>query len=65
MTKTPAEKENQDKPLMSIAEGSKFTTLSKRTLGRMCARGDIRAVKVGRRWLISRESLMALLEPAL
>ena len=65
MTKTPAEKVTQDTPLVSIAEAQMIAPLSKRTYGRLCERGTIKAVKVGRRWLISRESLMALLEPAL
>ena len=55
----------QDKALMTVTEASELTTLSKRTIGRMCERGDIKAVKVGRRWLIGRASLISLLEPAL
>lgn len=55
----------QDKGLMTVAEACELSRLSARTIGRMCERGTIRAVKVGRRWLIGRASLMALLEPAL
>lgn len=55
----------QDKGLMTVAEAREVSRLSERTIGRMCARGDLKAVKVGRRWLIGRASLMALLAPAL
>lgn len=41
------------------------TGLSARTVGRMCERGELRAVRVGRRWLIARASVDELLAPAL
>lgn len=60
----PAEP-REERELITIAEAQKIAPLSKRTYGRMCERGDVKAVKVGKRWLIGRASLMALLGPAL
>lgn len=51
--------------LMTITEACEVSRLSKRTIGRMCARGDVRAVQLGKRWLINRADFMALLAPAL
>lgn len=55
----------KERELIKISEAQMIAPLSARTYGRMCERGDVKAVKVGKRWLISRASLMALLGPAL
>lgn len=55
----------EGRELITITEAQRIAPLSKRTYGRMCERGDVKAVKVGKRWLIGRASLMALLGPAL
>lgn len=55
----------EERELITITEAQQIAPLSKRTYGRMCERGDVKAVKVGKRWLIGRASLMALLGPAL
>ena len=44
--------------LMSISEAERFTVYSHRCLQSMCARGEISAVKVGKRWLIHRDPFM-------
>ena len=65
MDASPIATAAQEKGLITISEACKLVPLSKRTIGRMCERGDLKAVRVGRRWLIGRASLMALIEPAL
>lgn len=45
-------------PAMTLAECRRLSTLSLRTLGRMCKSGELRAVQVGRRWLVSRADFM-------
>lgn len=47
--------------IMTMAEAHELSRLSLRTLGRMAERGEFRAVRVGRRWLINRESFLAML----
>lgn len=54
-----------DRDLIFITEAQKIAPFSKRTYGRMCADGKLKAVKVGKRWLINRASLMEMLSPAL
>lgn len=52
-------------PVCTIAEVERMTTLSRRTITRMAERGEIRAVRVGRRWLIARASVDEMLAPVL
>lgn len=46
---------------VGTAEAAIITGLSRRTVARMCGRGDVKAVKMGRAWLINRSALMAAL----
>lgn len=59
------ETEGTKRDLMTISEVVAITGLSKATVCRLCKRGDLRAARVGRRWLIARASVDELLAPAL
>jgi excisionase family DNA binding protein len=50
--------------LLTTAEAAEILRMRPVSLSRKINRGEIRAVKVGKRWLISRETLDAMLRPS-
>ena len=49
---------------VTTAEAAQRLHISKETLARKLSQGKIIGVKVGRQWLISKETLDALLQPS-
>jgi excisionase family DNA binding protein len=49
--------------LLTTAEAAAILRMRPDSLARKIKRGEIRAVKVAKQWLISRETLDALLQP--
>lgn len=50
--------------LLTVAEAASFLRVSERTIRRMCAEGDLPAIRVRTAWRIRRVDLAELLEPA-
>jgi excisionase family DNA binding protein len=50
--------------LLTTAEAAEILRMRPDSLSRKIKRGEIRAVKVGKQWLISRETLDAMLQPS-
>lgn len=50
-------------PMLTTAEYAAIVRQSPETIADKCARGEIRAVKVGRRWLISEHEVSGRLRP--
>lgn len=61
MKKAP-QAEPQAAPLLTLDEAIRTLGISAATMHRVLKRGDLRALKVGRRWRFRREDLMAYLE---
>lgn len=59
--------QDESRELITMKQARELTgnCLSLRTLGRMAERGEFKAAKVGRRWIINRESFLKTLEDAL
>lgn len=49
-------------PWLSLEAAAKYACVSERTIGRMVERGQLHTATIGRRRLVSRESLDAFLE---
>jgi excisionase family DNA binding protein len=50
--------------LLTTAEAAQILRMRPDSLSRKIKRGEIAAVKVGKQWLISRDTLDALLQPS-
>jgi excisionase family DNA binding protein len=50
--------------LLTTAEAAKILRMRSDTLSRKIKRGEIPAVKIGKIWLINRETLDAMLRPS-
>lgn len=49
--------------MLTTAEVARVLRKSEASIRRMCARGELAAVKVGRSWLVHKEAIRALLAP--
>lgn len=61
MTNTPRQEERLAYP---AEEAAKLLGVSPRTMRDWCASGEIAATKIGKRWLIERDALLARLRPS-
>jgi excisionase family DNA binding protein len=50
--------------LLTTAEAAKILRMQPDSLSRMIKRGDIPALKIGKRWLIKKDTLDAMLQPS-
>jgi excisionase family DNA binding protein len=54
----------REREMLTTTEAARILRLKPSTLAAKIKRGEVRAVKIGRNWLIARETLDALLEPS-
>lgn len=53
---------NEQEALLTIQEAAEFLRMSRSTIYRMVKRGDLKAHKVGKKWLIYMKDLKELVE---
>lgn len=57
--RTAIESLKETRPLIPPTALTPVTGLCTRTIQNMCARGELKAVKAGRRWLVNRDAALA------